>query len=400
MLSLLKQEYSIILRKKTTYILIAITIISAILLPILSFQTFEYTFVNNTGEKIKENGISAIIKANELQKPIAGKVDSELINESLNVYYKSLNSQDGKINWNEEFTIYKPINENLLYYLIEDFKERNIGKEETINSISSNFYDLRKDIQKKGFAEILNQNEQVYGEMLESKVDEPYTFEPHNGWDMYIMFLSYFFKISMVVSIIFISPLFTESKENNSMDIIYATKNGKMKYKIIRLFTSISFSCLLSILGVIIYLIAGRFVLNYNGLKTSVQLIQLFSPQPINIGRLLFNVISFGLIGVLSVSNITAYCSYKLQKGRNVGLIMIGSFIIYIILNGLVNIPGDLGKTLFDLIPFRASDIYFILLEGVSASKILITLGNEKVLLFMLLLYVIVANFKIFKCNE
>ncbi|MGX7168010.1 hypothetical protein [Facklamia hominis] len=400
MLSLLKQEYSIILRKKTTYILIAITIISAILLPILSFQTFEYTFVNNTGEKIKENGISAIIKANELQKPIAGKVDSELINESLNVYYKSLNSQDGKINWNEEFTIYKPINENLLYYLIEDFKERNIGKEETINSISNNFYDLRKDIQKKGFAEILNQNEQVYGEMLESKVDEPYTFEPHNGWDMYIMFLSYFFKISMVVSIIFISPLFTESKENNSMDIIYATKNGKMKYKIIRLFTSISFSCLLSILGVIIYLIAGRFVLNYNGLKTSVQLIQLFSPQPINIGRLLFNVISFGLIGVLSVSNITAYCSYKLQKGRNVGLIMIGSFIIYIILNGLVNIPGDLGKTLFDLIPFRASDIYFILLEGVSASKILITLGNEKVLLFMLLLYVVVANFKIIKCNQ
>lgn len=400
MLSLLKQEYSIILRKKTTYILIAITIISAILLPILSFQTFEYTFVNNTGEKIKENGISAIIKANELQKPIAGKVDSELINESLNVYYKSLNSEDGKINWNEEFTIYKPVNENLLYYLIEDFKERNIGKEETINSISNNYYDLRKDMQKKGFAEILNQNEQVYGEMLENKVDEPYTFEPHNGWDMYIMFLSYFFKISMVVSIIFISPLFTESKENNSMDIIYATKNGKMKYKIIRLFTSVSFSCLLSILGVVIYLIAGRFVLNYDGLKTSVQLIQLFSPQPINIGRLLFEVISFGLIGVLSVSNITAYCSYKLQKGRNVGLIMIGSFIIYIILNGLVNIPGDLGKTLFDLIPFRASDIYFILLEGVSASKILITLGNEKILLFMLLLYVVVANFKIIKCNK
>ena len=380
--------------------LLAITIISAILLPILSFQTFEYTFVNNKGEKVKENGISAIIKANELQKPIAGKVDSELINKSLNVYYKSLNSEDGKINWNEEFTIYKPINENLLYYLIENFKERNIGKEETITSISNNFYDLRKDMQKKGFAETLNKNEQVYGEMLESKVDEPYIFEPHNGWDMYIMFLSYFFKISMVVSIIFISPLFTESKENNSMDIIYATKNGKMKYKIIRLFTSVSFSCLLSILGVIIYLIAGRFVLNYDGLKTSVQLIQLFSPQPINIGRLLFEVISFGLIGVLSVSNITAYCSYKLQKGRNVGLIMIGSFIIYIILNGLVNIPGDLGKTLFDLIPFRASDIYFILLEGVNASKILITLGNEKILLFMLLLYVVVANFKIIKCNQ
>ena len=397
---LLKQEYSIIFRKKTTYMLLAITIISAILLPILSFQTFEYTFVNNKGEKVKENGISAIIKANELQKPIAGKVDSELINKSLNVYYKSLNSEDGKINWNEEFTIYKPINENLLYYLIENFKERNIGKEETITSISNNFYDLRKDMQKKGFAETLNKNEQVYGEMLESKVDEPYIFEPHNGWDMYIMFLSYFFKISMVVSIIFISPLFTESKENNSMDIIYATKNGKMKYKIIRLFTSVSFSCLLSILGVIIYLIAGRFVLNYDGLKTSVQLIQLFSPQPINIGRLLFEVISFGLIGVLSVSNITAYCSYKLQKGRNVGLIMIGSFIIYIILNGLVNIPGDLGKTLFDLIPFRASDIYFILLEGVNASKILITLGNEKILLFMLLLYVVVANFKIIKCNQ
>jgi len=380
--------------------LLAITIISAILLPILSFQTFEYTFVNNKGEKVKENGISAIIKANELQKPIAGKVDSELINKSLNVYYKSLNSEDGKINWNEEFTIYKPINENLLYYLIENFKERNIGKEETITSISNNFYDLRKDMQKKGFAETLNKNEQVYGEMLESKVDEPYIFEPHNGWDMYIMFLSYFFKISMIVSIIFISPLFTESKENNSMDIIYATKNGKMKYKIIRLFTNVSFSCLLSILGVIIYLIAGRFVLNYDGLKTSVQLIQLFSPQPINIGRLLFEVISFGIIGVLSVSNITAYFSYKLQKGRNVGLIMIGSFIIYIILNGLVNIPGDLGKILFDLIPFRASDIYFILLEGVNASKFLITLGNEKILLFMLLLYVIVANFKIIKCNQ
>gem|GEM_PF-5961520 len=397
---LLKQEYSIIFRKKTTYMLLAITIISAILLPILSFQTFEYTFVNNKGEKVKENGISAIIKANELQKPIAGKVDSELINKSLNVYYKSLNSEDGKINWNEEFTIYKPINENLLYYLIENFKERNIGKEETITSISNNFYDLRKDMQKKGFAETLNKNEQVYGEMLESKVDEPYIFEPHNGWDMYIMFLSYFFKISMIVSIIFISPLFTESKENNSMDIIYATKNGKMKYKIIRLFTNVSFSCLLSILGVIIYLIAGRFVLNYDGLKTSVQLIQLFSPQPINIGRLLFEVISFGIIGVLSVSNITAYFSYKLQKGRNVGLIMIGSFIIYIILNGLVNIPGDLGKILFDLIPFRASDIYFILLEGVNASKFLITLGNEKILLFMLLLYVIVANFKIIKCNQ
>mgnify|MGYP000634100535 FL=1 len=380
--------------------LLAITIISAILLPILSFQTFEYTFVNNKGEKVKENGISAIIKANELQKPIAGKVDSELINKSLNVYYKSLNSEDGKINWNEEFTIYKPINENLLYYLIENFKERNIGKEETITSISNNFYDLRKDMQKKGFAETLNKNEQVYGEMLESKVDEPYIFEPHNGWDMYIMFLSYFFKISMIVSIIFISPLFTESKENNSMDIIYATKNGKMKYKIIRLFTNVSFSCLLSILGVIIYLIAGRFVLNYDGLKTPVQLIQLFSPQPINIGRLLFEVISFGIIGVLSVSNITAYFSYKLQKGRNVGLIMIGSFIIYIILNGLVNIPGDLGKILFDLIPFRASDIYFILLECVNASKLLITLGNEKILLLMLLLYVILVNFKIIKFNQ
>lgn len=300
----------------------------------------------------------------------------------------------------KEFTIYKPINENLLYYLIENFKERNIGKEEMITSISNNFYDLRKDMQKKGFAETLNKNEQVYGEMLESKVDEPYIFEPHNDWDMYIMFLSYFFKISMIVSIIFISPLFTESKENNSMDIIYATKNGKMKYKIIRLFTNVSFSCLLSILGVIIYLIAGRFVLNYDGLKTSVQLIQLFSPQPINIGRLLFEVISFGIIGVLSVSNITAYFSYKLQKGRNVGLIMIGSFIIYIILNGLVNIPGDLGKILFDLVPFRASDIYFILLEGVNASKLLITLGNEKILLLMLLLYVIVSNFKIIKCNQ
>lgn len=400
MLILLKQEYAIIFRKRITYILLVITIISAILLPILSFQTFEYTFVSDTGEKIKDNGISAIIRANELQEPIVGKVSSELLNKSLKVYYKSLNSKDGTINWNKDFTIYRPINENLLSSLVETFEEKKICKKEAINSISKRFYSIRKEMQEKGFKEILNKNEYLYAKSLESRVIEPFTFEPQNGWDMYIMFLSYFFKISMVISIIFLSSIFTEGKENNSIDVISSTKYGKNKYKFVRLLANSSFSCILSVFGLIIYLLIGSFVLNYSGLKNSVQFIQVFSPQPITIGILLGKVILFGLMGVISVSSITIYLSYKLEKGRTVGIIMLTSFIIYLILNGLVSMPTSIGKTLLDLMPFKASDVYFILLDGVNVSKLLVTIGNEKILLVMMLLYTLVVNIKIVNSNE
>lgn len=399
MLILLKQEYAIIFKKRITYILLIITIITSILLPILSFQTFEYTFVSNTGEIIKDNGISAIRRANELQEPIAGKVSSVLLNKSLKVYYNSLNGKDRTVNWNKDFTIYRPVNESLLSPLVETFEEKNINKEEAINTISKRFYGIRKQMQEKGFKEILNLNEYLYAKHLESRVIEPFMFEPHNGWDMYIMFLSYFFKILMVISIIFLSSIFTEGKENNSIDIISSTKYGKNKYKFTRLLANSSFSCFLTIFGLIIYLLIGSFVLNYSGLKNSVQFIQVFSPQPMTIGILLGEVILFGLIGVISVSSITTYLSYKLKKGRTVGIIMFTSFAIYLILNGLVSMPTSIGRTLFDLVPFRASDVYFTLLDGVNVSNLLITMGNEKILLVMMLLYTLVVNIKIVNSN-
>ena len=362
---MLKNEIKIIFKRKLSYFIIIIAIFSSILLPLISFQSFSYTSVDKSGNKIHYNGLKAVNVANELQKEIYGNLDKNVIRKSLETYYNSVDKNTNEVHWNETFSKYVPINELLLYF-IEDETYKNLEKDQAINEIADNFYSKRTQMQKKAFEEMYNGKELDYANKLEVKMIKPFQFYGVNGWDSFLMFFSYLIKLYMLLGIIFMATIYTKEKESEFVNIIKSTKMSYVDYKTFKLFASLIYFMGISILGIVIYILMGFKFLNSENLKTSIQFIQLFSPQPMKLYHLLVKMVLYGILGIFSTLILTSMVSDKLKKGRNVAILMVTLFIIYILANGLVDIPFVTIKALIDFLPFRFSDIYYILLEGVN----------------------------------
>ncbi|WP_392486818.1 hypothetical protein ACER0A_001450 [Haloimpatiens sp. FM7315] len=228
---------------------------------------------------------------------------------------------------------------------IEDFKDE----------YAKNFYECWK----KKFIKILERiPKQERNKALKEihKVKTPFVrFEACYFWNYGIDNLKVIFLIIIFMVTFFAAATYSESIEDGSMEIIFATKLKK-KLLLLRLIPVIMYGVILVLAallgtGLVLGTTAG-----FNGLNSSFKVYALFSIGNFTLGGAMILMTISEILGIFALATMLAWISIKTSKTSLSTVIGIAINIFYLI-TIFAKIPGRIFKVITNLLPIASSQI-------------------------------------------
>lgn len=164
------------------------------------------------------------------------------------------------------------------------------------------------------------------------------------------------FIIILFLVTFFASGTYSESFEDGSMEIITTTKVYK-KNMIMRIMPVIFYGILLTLIAILGTVGMISSVVGFKALKSSFKMIALFSFGNFSIGQTIFVMAMAETIGILAISTLMGFFSFKTRKTTTAIGIGVSLNIFYIITSKFVSIPMSFVKYLLNAIPMASSDI-------------------------------------------
>lgn len=221
---------------------------------------------------------------------------------------------------------------------------------------AQNFY---KCWRKKSIAIIENFFKEDQGKALEelNKVKTPFTKYPgYYFWNSGIDNLKAIYLIIIFMVTFFAAATYSDSMEDGSMEIIYATKRGK-RMMAIRLLPIMIYGLLLTLVTTLSTVtIIGSFT-GLQALKSSLKVFALFSIGNFTLGGGILLMFVSELLGVLALTTIMGWVSYKTAKTNLATAIGIGINIFYIIMALYIKIPWRFSQYILNAFPLAASQV-------------------------------------------
>lgn len=359
---LIKYEFLKILRKKSTLIVMAVSLlVTAFLfgLPVLQFQTY------NQDGVIK--GLEGIAYEKEQAADYSVPLTNEYVTETIREVQQLFENPD-----NVGYDGYEQ-------FLIEDAYWNGIApREDLLNMIAKNYvnpnesagYNKLPDLdisegtdfygarQEKietllnASSRALSEEQKAYWRDMNSKVDEPFTYGYYDGWEIIISSFELLMFALLAVCIV-IAPVFSGEYQAGTDAVILSAKYGKTKLTTAKIIASYLFGGLAFTLHVVVALGLPLAAFGFEGWDLPLQIANTTIPYPftflqaalVNLG--VVYLVLFAMIGL------TLLLSAKMKSPYLVLIVLVPVLFIPLFLspNGTT---GIYNLTLF-LLPYRST---------------------------------------------
>lgn len=359
---LIKYEFLKILRKKSTLIVMAASLlVTAFLfgLPVLQFQTY------NQDGVIK--GLEGIAYEKEQAAAYSVPLTNEYITET-NQEVQQLFDNPDNVGYDgyERFLIEGAYwdgiapREDLLNMIAKNYVNPNESAgyntlPELDISEGTDFYGARQEKIEtllNASSRALSEEQKAYWRDMNSKVDEPFTYGYYDGWEIIISSFELLMFALLAVCIV-IAPVFSGEYQAGTDAVILSAKYGKTKLTTAKILASYLFGALAFTLHVVVALGLPLAAFGFDGWDLPLQIANTTIPYPftflqaalVNLG--VIYLVLFAMIGL------TLLLSAKMKSPYLVLIVLVPVLFIPLFLspNGTT---GAYNLTLF-LLPYRST---------------------------------------------
>ena len=359
---LIKYEFLKILRKKSTLIVMAVSLlVTAFLfgLPVLQFQTY------NQDGVIK--GLEGIAYEKEQAADYSVPLTNEYITETIREVQQLFENPDNVgYDGYERFLIDSAYwdgiapREDLLNMIAKNYVNPNESAgynklPELDISEGTDFYGARQEKIEtllNASSRALSEEQKTYWRDMNSKVDEPFTYGYYDGWEIIISSFELLMFALLAVCIV-IAPVFSGEYQAGTDAVILSAKYGKTKLTTAKIIASYLFGGLAFTLHVVVALGLPLAAFGFDGWDLPLQIANTTIPYPftflqaalVNLG--VVYLVLFAMIGL------TLLLSAKMKSPYLVLIVLVPVLFIPLFLspNGTT---GAYNLSLF-LLPYRST---------------------------------------------
>ena len=359
---LIKYEFLKILRKKSTLIVMAASLlVTAFLfgLPVMQFQTYNQEGVIKGVEGIAYEKEQAA----EYSVPLTNEYITETIREVQQLFENPDNvGYDG----NEQFLIEDAYwngiapRESLLNVIAKNYSNPNesVGYNalpEVDISEGTNFYGARQDKIEKllnASSREMTEEQKAYWRDMNSKVDEPFQYGYSDGWEIIISSFELIMFALLAVCIV-IAPVFSGEYQAGTDAVILSAKYGKTKLTTAKIIASYLFGVFAFTLHVVVALGLPLAAFGFDGWDLPLQIANTTIPYPFTF--LQATLVNLGVVYLVlfAMIGLTLLLSAKMKSPYLVLIVLVPVLFIPLFLspNGTT---GAYNLTLF-LLPYRST---------------------------------------------
>lgn len=359
---LIKYEFLKILRKKSTIIVMALSLLlTAFLfgLPILQFQTY------NQDGVIK--GFDGIAYEKEQYKDLSVPITDEYVSKTITEYQKLFENPDNVgYDGNEKFLIgdaywnFVAPRENLLNMIASAYDSP--GENSGLNKLpeldltdGAKFYQTRNEKIEALLntpSRDMSTEQKEYWSNMSSKVETPLQYGYHEGWEVIITSFELLMFALLAVCIV-IAPVFSGEYQAGTDAVILSGKYGKTKLVTAKIISSLLFGVLAFTLHIIVAFGLPLVAFGTDGWNLPLQIAGTTIPYPYTF--LQATLINLGVIYLVLIAMIglTLLLSAKMKSPYLVLIVLVPILFIPLFLspNGTT---GAYNLTLF-LLPYRST---------------------------------------------
>lgn len=359
---LIKYEFLKILRKKSTLLVMAASLlITAFLfgLPVLQFQTYSQEGV------IK--GIAGIAYEKELAADYSVPLTNEYVTETIRAVQK-LFENPGNVGYDgyERFLIEDAYwdaiapRENLLGMIAKTYVNPNesVGYNALPDldiSEGTDFYEARAEKIEKllnASSRELSEEQKSYWRDMNSKVGEPFQYGYYEGWEIVISSFELLMFALLAVCIV-IAPVFSGEYQAGTDAVILSAKYGKTKLTTAKIIASYLFGTLAFTLHALVALGLPLMAFGFDGWNLPLQIVNTTIPYPFTF--LQATLVNMGVVYLVlfAMIGLTLLLSAKMKSPYLVLIVLVPVLFLPLFLspNGTT---GAYNLTLF-LFPYRST---------------------------------------------
>lgn len=358
---LVKYEFLKILRKKSTRIVMVVSLIlTAFLfgLPVIRYQTY------NQNGVIK--GIEGITYNKDLYADISVPLTEEYITETIrDVQELFENSENVGYDGNEKFLIgdayWNEIapREKLLNMIAKNYVNPNESVSYNIFpdldvTDGAKFYqamETKFDAQLNSSSLALSDEQKEYWSNMASKVDTPLQYGYYEGWEIIISSFELLMFAILVICIV-IAPVFSGEYQARTDAVILSGKYGKTKLITAKIIASLAFGMVAFVLHIVVACGIPLMIFGVDGWNLPVQIANTTIPYPFTFLQATLINIGIVCLVLLAMIGLTLLLSSRMKSPYLVLIVLVPVLFIPMFLspNGTT---GAYNMTLF-LLPYRA----------------------------------------------
>ena len=290
MKSLVKFEFLKILRKKSTLIVMAVSLlITAVffILPILQFQIYNQDGVLR--------GLDGIAYEKEQYAEISVPLTNEYITEQIREVQELFADPDNiGYDGNEEFLIEGAYwngiapREDLLALIAKNYAEPNVSVgynalPDLDISNGTDFYQARQDKIEtilNDTSKDLSAEEKAYWQNMNSQVEEPFQYGYFGGWEVIISAFELLMFAVLAICIV-IAPVFSGEYQSGTDAVILSGKYGKTKLTTAKILAALLFGVLAFTLHILVAFAIPLTVFGIDGWNLPLQINGTTVPYPL-----------------------------------------------------------------------------------------------------------------------
>lgn len=354
---LLKLELKRVLKTRTTWILLSLSLLLTILMAYLPI-TFDSIQINENGTTVELKGLDYISYIKELQKDSAGIVTPDKIRRAVLEYQACLSEYGVEISYElPEEVYYERIMPHtaILHCVREAFADPDTGYAPSIMDIDA---DRIEDFYAacRGRIESLMKMEQKNHPAAQSnaiamydKVELPFALYP--GYTMDAMdYQTILIFLIAIFTVIITAPIFSSDYQTGADDIMRCTKNGRIRLGAVKIISAFIICVSAFALCSSLYLLISNSLFGWECTKSSIQMLYSAVSLPaFNLGELQWAIVLASLVSLLAVLSLTLFISSKCKStfvSLSLGILFaILPFIVY------MSVPGTIGTWLLSILP-------------------------------------------------
>lgn len=359
---LIKYEFLKILRKKSTLIVMAASLlVTAFLfgLPILQYQTYNQEGV------IK--GLDGIAYHKEQTEKYSVPLTDEYITETIREVQQLFENPDNVgYDGYEQFLIDSAYwdgiapRENLLDMISKNYADPNesVGYNSLPDldiSEGADFYGARQEKIEKLLntpSRELSEDQKAYWQNINSKIDEPFQYGYYEGWKIIISSFELLMFALLAVCIV-IAPVFSGEYQTGTDAVILSAKYGKTKLTTAKIIASYLFAVLAFSLHVLVAFGLPLAAFGFDGWNLPVQIANTTIPYPFTFLQAALVNLSVIYLLLFAMIGLTLLLSAKMKSSYLVLIILVPILFVPMFLspNGTT---GIYNLILF-LLPYRST---------------------------------------------
>lgn len=329
-------EVKRIMKSRRTIILLTAALLLAVIMAYLPISFESINRPGDNGSVVELNGMEAIQFKREYRQDTYGDVTPQKIADALRIYQKYV-QQYGTVEdmpldvYTENVMAIRP----LLDRLPEAFADPQTG-------IGADLMEIDPDMVEQNlygqFAshlnDIMNLEQKEHPSAREfaiakyAEVDKPYQLYSGLSRDAFDYIELYIFILS-ILCIAMVAPTFANEYQTGSDSIMRCTKNGRVKFSVIKILAAGVIFTVVFIVGMVIHLSIINLAFGSECLKTSFQMLfSIINLPNINLGQLQVILVLSGLLSLLASISCTLFLSAKCKDSLSALLISLAVMLL------------------------------------------------------------------------